>query len=314
MHVVIIGTGAVGGYIGAALQEQLTASGIDEKVASVRMVARPDTAARLRKEGISISDERGTRQVYLSVVTSLFEIKTADVVVLATKTINSTNLPDQLPAGAVLVTTQNSVEMPTLAVEKYGKEKVLPGVVRGFFIRTGITSVRLAGTLKRLDIGSLATGTESTAERFASLLNAAGIDSRVDEKIMSDIWAKAMFVTTFGALGALVNQPLGVVRTVYRDNLRDLILEIYAVAQASGVQLPDDIVEQTIELLDKQAESSTSSLQRDLSAGLPSELDAQVGAVIRMAQRAQVSVPLHLLLRNVLEPTNRGSGSANMQQ
>ncbi|VEH09017.1 2-dehydropantoate 2-reductase [Corynebacterium kutscheri] len=314
MHVVIIGTGAVGGYIGAALQEQLTASGIDEKVASVRMVARPDTAARLRKEGISISDERGTRQVYLSVVTSLFEIKTADVVVLATKTINSTNLPDQLPAGAVLVTTQNSVEMPTLAVEKYGKEKVLPGVVRGFFIRTGITSVRLAGTLKRLDIGSLATGTESMAARFASLLNAAGIDSRVDEKIMSDIWAKAMFVTTFGALGALVNQPLGVVRTVYRDNLRDLILEIYTVAQASGVQLPDDIVEQTIELLDKQAESSTSSLQRDLSAGLPSELDAQVGAVIRMAQRAQVSVPLHLLLRNVLEPTNRGSGSANMQQ
>ncbi|MFI5504321.1 2-dehydropantoate 2-reductase [Corynebacterium kutscheri] len=314
MHVVIIGTGAVGGYIGAALQEQLTASGIDEKVASVRMVARPDTAARLRKEGISISDERGTRQVYLSVVTSLFEIKTADVVVLATKTINSTNLPDQLPAGAVLVTTQNSVEMPTLAVEKYGKEKVLPGVIRGFFIRTGITSVRLAGTLKRLDIGSLATDTESMAARFASLLNAAGIDSRVDEKIMSDIWAKAMFVTTFGALGALVNQPLGVVRTVYRDNLRDLIVEIYTVAQASGVQLPDDIVERTIELLDKQAESSTSSLQRDLSAGLPSELDAQVGAVIRMAQRAQVSVPLYLLLRNVLEPTNRGSGSANMQQ
>lgn len=41
-------------------------------------------------------------------------------------------------------------------------------------------------------------------------------------------------------------------------------------------------------------------MQRDLADGLPSELDAQVGAVVRMAQRVGADARLHHLVSNVL--------------
>lgn len=102
-----------------------------------------------------------------------------------------------------------------------------------------------------------------------------------------------MFVTTFGALGACVDEPLGVLRTKYRSTLQALMSEVRAVSQASGVTLPDDAVERTMAFADQMPESSTSSMQRDIAAGRESELDAQVGAIVRSGTGHGVDVRLH---------------------
>ena len=48
-------------------------------------------------------------------------------------------------------------------------------------------------------------------------------------------------------------------------------------------------------------------MQRDLAAGRPSELDAQIGAVVRVGQDLGVPVPYHAgVLRSLLAP---GAGS-----
>jgi 2-dehydropantoate 2-reductase len=46
----------------------------------------------------------------------------------------------------------------------------------------------------------------------------------------------------------------------------------------------------------------TSSMQRDIAEGRPSELDAQIGAVVRFGKEADVATPLHRLIYNSLLP------------
>lgn len=113
-----------------------------------------------------------------------------------------------------------------------------------------------------------------------------------------------MFVTTFGGLGAFMDKPLGVLRTDYRSSLEALMSEVDAVARATGVDLPEDAVSRTMAFADRMPAASTSSMQRDITAGDASELDAQVGAIVRAGKRLGVDVRLHDLIHTGLR--NRG--------
>jgi 2-dehydropantoate 2-reductase len=81
------------------------------------------------------------------------------------------------------------------------------------------------------------------------------------------------------------------------------LAEILSVARARKVALADNIVEKTMGLLDSLDPSATTSLQRDISAGKPSELEAWNGAVVRLGQEAGVSTPLHEFIYHSLLPS-----------
>ena len=76
--------------------------------------------------------------------------------------------------------------------------------------------------------------------------------------------------------------------------------EIRELARARGVALAGDVVDATMGFVDKQPAEATSSLQRDVAAGRPSEIDAWTGAVVRLASAADVAVPVHGVLHELL--------------
>lgn len=291
MHIVIIGAGAVGGYFGALLHE----TGTD-----VTFVARNESLQALRSRGLRIHTPEGLRDVPVQAVSSLSEVESADIVLLATKTLSTPELPEALPRGAVLVTTQNSVEMPQIAIDTFGAAAVIPGVVRSFLTRMGPAEVEFTGGVLSFTFGSVDPATQDTVNELQQALAKAGIEPIVHPAVMEDIWAKAMFVTCFGALGALVEKPLGDIRTTYRADLKNLMREVEEAGRALGINLPADIVDATLAFADSQAAHATSSMQRDILDGLPSELDAQVGAVVRMAERGGREARMHRLILDVL--------------
>jgi 2-dehydropantoate 2-reductase len=68
-----------------------------------------------------------------------------------------------------------------------------------------------------------------------------------------------------------------------------------------------------MERYDKMAPDSTSSLQRDIIEGKPSELEAQPGAIVRMAREARVATPICETLYALLLPQEqRARGDASM--
>jgi 2-dehydropantoate 2-reductase len=68
------------------------------------------------------------------------------------------------------------------------------------------------------------------------------------------------------------------------------------------VALAADAPARTFTFLDAAPAEGTASMQRDLGAGRPSELEDQTGAVVRIAREVGVPVPLHEALHALLLP------------
>lgn len=293
MRIGIIGAGAVGGEFAGKLAQ----SGRD-----VAVVARGQTLRVLRETGLTLIDPAGQRRVVqVPAAESFTELGEVDVVILATKALPEQDTFPAVPAGVPIVTTQNSVEVPHLAAQRFGTENVWPGVVRGFMIHRGPGVVEFRGGPLSLNFGTFDRTRNVVADQLAVDLTGAGLAGAVLPDIWVDVWTKAMFTAPFGALGAITGQPLGQLRTRLRGSFTDLFREVDAVARAMGVDLPLDAVDQALAFGDSLGAEATTSMQRDYLAGGSSELDAQVGAIRRLGDEAGVATPLHDLLQEVLE-------------
>ena len=83
------------------------------------------------------------------------------------------------------------------------------------------------------------------------------------------------------------------------------VREVIALANAKGVTLAADALDLTMKRYDGLAPESTASMQRDVFDGRPSELEAQVGAVVRLAAQLNVSTPIHDVFYAALLPQER---------
>jgi 2-dehydropantoate 2-reductase len=57
-------------------------------------------------------------------------------------------------------------------------------------------------------------------------------------------------------------------------------------------------------------DDATSSMQRDIAAGRPSELESQNGAVVRLGSESGVEVPTHTLIYETLKPREETARAA----
>ena len=55
-------------------------------------------------------------------------------------------------------------------------------------------------------------------------------------------------------------------------------------------------------MYDGFAPQTTASLQRDVMTGRPSELEAQIGALVRFGREADVATPQHVMIYSSLLP------------
>jgi 2-dehydropantoate 2-reductase len=81
--------------------------------------------------------------------------------------------------------------------------------------------------------------------------------------------------------------------------------EVLAVGLARGVSLSPDLADATLAFIDGIAPNVMASMQRDILAGRPSELEAQNGAVVRLGSAAGIATPVHAFLYAVLLPQER---------
>ena len=78
--------------------------------------------------------------------------------------------------------------------------------------------------------------------------------------------------------------------------------EIYTVAKARNIKVPEDAVKQALTAVDSLPDNATSSMQRDIMAHRPSELEAQNGAVVRLGHASGVDTPVNSFIYDSLLP------------
>ena len=118
------------------------------------------------------------------------------------------------------------------------------------------------------------------------------------------LWEKCLFVAPLGAIGAMTGQPAGVIRGVAetRRTLQAAMEEFAAVARGRGVGVPADAVGRSLKLVGGLPPEATASMQRDIAEGRPSELEYQVGTVVRYGRECGVPIPVTETIYGALLP------------
>ena len=313
MRIVVIGAGGIGGWLGA----RLAASG-----QQVGFLVHDRTLAALRSGGLTLRDcSRGDP----GTVTARIETPLGsedpqalndalggdpDLVLVTTKVDALAPLAPALRAltgpDTSVVSTQNGISAPGLLADAVGKEHVLPGVARVYSAITSPGDVRTIGGAGSLALGEWDGAATARCAAAVETLEAAGIRAWIPDSIWAELWRKVSFVVVQGALGAATNAPIGVLRSDLRDAFTRAVSEVVAVAAALGHDLATDDapnpVAAALRMADAQPAGATTSMQRDIASGLPSELDAQLGALCRAGDEAGVPTPVLDLALSVLAP------------
>lgn len=304
MRIAVVGSGAVGGYFGGRLAE----AGED-----VHFIARGQHLAAIREHGLQVSSIEGDFMVRPAQVTDQPSVVgSVDVVLLAVKAWQVPQAAESMRPlvgeRTFVVPLQNGIEAPEQLAEVLGASRVLGGLCRILAYVEGPGNIRHAGVAPYIAFGELETSSSRRAETLREAFSRArGVTAEVAPDIRAAMWTKFVFIAAVSGLGALTRAPIGVIRSQpeSRRLLEQALEEIYAVAIGSRIALPADTVQQTLAFIDQLPAYVTASMQRDIMRGRPSELEAQVGAVVRLGERQGVAVPLHRMIHAALLPLER---------
>ena len=89
--------------------------------------------------------------------------------------------------------------------------------------------------------------------------------------------------------------------------MRAAAAEVVAVAKASGIRLPDDIVETAMKLADTMPQTMSSTAQ-DIAKGRATEIDYLNGYVVRKGASLGISTPTNLALQVMVKLRERSLG------
>jgi 2-dehydropantoate 2-reductase len=303
MRIVIVGAGGVGGLVGGLLAH----SGAD-----VAFVARGRQLEALKTNGLRVESPRATFHLKsVEAAADPAELPPADVVMVAVKSWQvaeiAASLEPLVATGGYVVPLQNGVEAASTLVAALGEERVAGGLCAMLAWLEAPGLIKHAGRTLRIVLGERNHQRGGASVRLTALaqqLRAAHIDVELSDDIEAAAWEKFLFIAPFGAVAAVTRVPAGIVRSVpeSRALLEKAMNEVAAVARARGVRLRSEAVGGALAQVDALLPDATASMQRDIQAGRPSELQDQVGAIVRMARERSVEVPANEFLLAALLP------------
>ena len=304
-RVAVVGAGAVGAYFGGRLAQ----SGL-----AVHFIARGATLATLRKDGLRVDSPRGDILIgpdALRVTDDPCSVGEVDAVLVAVKAWQVSQVADSLApllhSETVIVPLQNGVDAPDELRRVHPRAEVLGGLCRimAQIITPGV--IRHFGVEPEIMFGPLSGAPSPRTEALCTAFQKAGVRALIPSDIPAAMWEKLAFMATYGGVGAVARVPALALRrcSETRALLASALAEILAVGRARGVKLAEDTHERILSYIDALPDTGTSSLQRDIAAGRPSELEAMVGAVVRLGRAAGVPTPVFEFLYASLIPAER---------
>jgi 2-dehydropantoate 2-reductase len=268
-QVALVGPGAIGATVAAAVRGSLTLYG---RTPYERLV--------VEREG------GGTEIVPGPVLTDPTAARPADVVLLAVKAHQTEAAAPFLRAlchsGTVVVVLQNGVEQRELVAPHAGDATVLPAIVWVPVEGIAPGHVRVRGDLR------LTLPDEPAAHAVAELLD--GVELADD--FLTLLWRK-LAINAVAGLMVLAGRRAGMFRRPDVAALaRALAAETRAVARAEGADLPDAVADELVAEFAGYPEDLGSSILFDHEAGRPLEWDARNGVVARRGAIHGIPTPV----------------------
>ena len=299
MKILIYGTGGVGGYFGGRLAQ----AGND-----VTFVARGEHLNAMKRLGLKVLSPQGDFTVANPRATDdVSGLEVMDLIILGIKSFQVTeavsSVKNLISPETIILPLQNGVFANEEIMDIVGKPNLVGGLCK---IISRIESPGIINHMMydpSITFGELNNELSDRVMRMQSLFRVSGIHATIAEDIDAALWKKFMFICT-GGLGALTRFPYGVNREMAgtRNLLSALIAEIYAVGKQLGVALRDQDKDNAMKIVDSLPHEATSSMQRDIIEGRPSELEYLTGAVVKLGKTNGVDTPVNSFIYHCLLP------------
>ncbi|NJN94535.1 MAG: 2-dehydropantoate 2-reductase [Anaerolineales bacterium] len=301
MRVVIFGTGGVGGYFGGRLAQ----AGQE-----VIFIARGEHLRAIQTQGLRVDSVLGDLMIHpAQAVSDPAQVGPVEVVLVCVKAWQvaaaAQAIQPMVGPETLVVPLQNGVDAPAELAAVLGAAPVVGGLCGLIAFVAGPGHIRHTGIEPFVTFGELDNRPSQRIERLRqAFARTKGVMVNVPADIKAAMWRKFLLIATWSGVGAVTHAPIGVLRSVpeTRQMLEQSLWEIYRVAVAHHIALPEEVVGQTLTFIDTIPPYGTASMQRDIMAGRPSELASQNGAVVRLAREAGVATPLHNFIYSSLLP------------
>ena len=299
MRIAVVGAGGVGGYFGGRLAQ----AGHD-----VAFIARGEHLKAMLQEGLRVESINGDFAVSpVQGTDNPADIGAVELVIMGVKAWQipdtATRLGPLLGPDTLVLPLQNGLEASSQVAAVLGPAPVLGGLCAIYSFITAPGRIRHIGIDPSVTFGALQPSQAGRLAELQAALRHAGVTANIAPDIRVPLWEKFL-VLRWGVVGAVSRVPAGVLRRLpqARDMIDQAAREVLDVAETQGIDIPADALQRNSALLDSLPAGATTSLQRDVMEGRPSELDAQAGALVRLGEQAGVATPLHGFIYHSLLP------------
>lgn len=283
--IAILGPGAIGGFLATLLSRAGN---------EVVCIGREKEVDLIAKDGIGLESKLfGNIEARPRALTRLE--REPDILFITVKAPylreSLERIPKNLVSHSVIIPFLNGLGHAEILREYFGP-RVAVGMIGAIEV-SGETPGRVAHMSPQIPHIELASDQDVSGDRLegvAKMLQNAGLSAKVLKSEAEVIWRKLVRLNAIAATTAVVRKPVGFVRTdpEWQKTLKSCVEEGSAVAKAEGVVInPQEVMRQ----IDNLPADLTTSLQRDIAAGHPSEIDAILGGVLERAKRHGISCP-----------------------
>jgi 2-dehydropantoate 2-reductase len=300
LRIAIFGAGGIGGYLGGRLSQ----AGED-----VVLIARGEHLQAIKDHGLRVDSVKGDFVATPTLATeNPTEAGPVDAVILGVKAWQVLDaakaMRPMIGPDTFVVPMQNGVEATAELASVLGEKSVVVGLGGLVSYIVGPGHILHAGGEPFVSFGE---SDNSTSERTQNLLTAfknAGVNASIPTNIQAALWGKLAFMAANSGVGAITRVPSGQWRSVVGswEMAQQVVREVLAVAAGKGIEMPNDSLAAAVARLEGSPPNGTSSMQRDLMEGRPSELEVQNGAVVRLGLETGVLTPVNTFIYNSLLP------------
>lgn len=292
MKIGIIGVGAIGGYIGAMLCKSKE---------DVYVIANGDTLSIIKNNGITLKSEiDGNFVAFPTLVTNdACKVGIMDIVFVCVKGYSlkaaAKAIAPMIDEHTLVIPIIKGVDGGSKLYSYLGKGEVTEAVmyisskvkINGIIEHTSRNSKIVIYTNKNRPIYM------KKLEKVYDILTKANITCEVrnDEEVVA--WNKYVFNCAFNVTDSYYDVR---VKGILEDRMKfetfcNVAKECEEVGRTKGINLPENIYENTINILKNLSKKSISSMHRDVVSGKKFELELFCGELCRMGKDVGVPTP-----------------------
>jgi 2-dehydropantoate 2-reductase len=307
MRVLVVGAGAVGGWLAATLSRG---------GAEVALLARGATLQALRERGLLLREDKRSQAFALPASDRAEDLPRPDAVVLAVKTHGFADAVAWAapalargPSGPLVLTAMNGLPWWFLddpgplagqrleSVDPGGRAAALlagarpVGAVVHASMRAERPGVVRVAAVDRLILGEPGGAASRETRDLADLVKAGGADCIVTPDIRLEIWSKLWGNMNMNPVSALTRLTASGIFAEPRlvELVRDMMGEFVRVGERLGLKLPMSVEERLV-VTSRLGDFRTSMLN-DVEAGRPLEVEGLLGVVVELAEKLDEPVP-----------------------